>query len=893
MKGHEEDLLDRAGKVDPVTGTGLNLDPGAGFDLDRSGHHDRNGGEAARPRPTIQGKFLFLEDRKLYVRGVTYGTFRPNREGSDVPDPLTVERDFAQMAASGINCVRTYKVPPRWLLDIAEDHGLLVMVGLAWEQHVAFLDDRSRPGAIEKRLRAGVRACAGHPAVLCYAVGNEIPTRVVRWHGRHRVERFLRRLYDAAKEEDPTGLVTYVNYPSTEYLQLPFLDILCFNVYLEEQRKMEAYLARLHNIAGDRPLVMAEIGLDSRRHGEQTQADVLTWQVETAFQAGCAGAFVFAWTDEWHVTYLDGEGRGHGGSDIEDWDFGLTDRLRRPKLALAAVRRAFAEVPLPQDLEWPRVSVVVCSLNGERTLRDCFDGLLALEYPDFEVIVVDDGSTDATAAIAQEYGFRVITTENRGLASARNTGMAAGSGEIVAYLDDDARPDPHWLSFLAASFLASPHAGIGGPNVEHPGDGPIAACVTNAPGGPVHVLLSDREAEHLPGCNAAFRKASLEAVGGFDPRFRAAGDDVDLCWRLRDRGWTLGFSPGAVVWHHRRPSVRGYWRQQVGYGRAEALLERKWPEKYNLAGHLTWTGRLYGDGAFLSRLRRRARIYHGTWGSEPFQSIHQRRPGLLAALPSLPEWYLVIGLLAALSFLGAVWRPLFLFLPLLGLAVGALLAQAVAAATQASFATVPRARRLKLRSITALLYLLQPLARLWGRAKYGLTPWRGRGRGSVSLPRSRTWTIWSESWQPPEKWLGDIEAALREGGATVLRGGSYDRWDLEVRGGALGSARVRALIEEHGGGQQLVRLRCYPRSSAFGFAAPALLTLLSVVAVLDGAWAGFVILASAAIMLVLRQLQECAGATAEVLEVAQEPRARPALPSDLRPQLEQATTGEP
>jgi beta-galactosidase/beta-glucuronidase len=76
---------------------------------------------------------------------------------------LTVERDFAQMAASGINSVRTYKVPPRWLLDIAEGHGLLVMVGLAWEQHVAFLDERSRPGAIEKRLRAGVRACERCP----------------------------------------------------------------------------------------------------------------------------------------------------------------------------------------------------------------------------------------------------------------------------------------------------------------------------------------------------------------------------------------------------------------------------------------------------------------------------------------------------------------------------------------------------------------------------------------------------------------------------------------------------------------------------------------------------------------------------------------------------------
>jgi hypothetical protein len=95
---------------------------------------------------------------------------------------------------------------------------------------------------------------------------------MVRWYGHRRVERFLKRLYQAAIAADPDGLVTYVNYPSTEYLQLPFVDVVCFNVYLESQQNLEAYLARLHNIAGDRPLVLAEIGLDSRRHGARAGA---------------------------------------------------------------------------------------------------------------------------------------------------------------------------------------------------------------------------------------------------------------------------------------------------------------------------------------------------------------------------------------------------------------------------------------------------------------------------------------------------------------------------------------------------------------------------------------------------------------------------------------------
>ncbi len=90
----------------------------------------------------------------------------------------------------------------------------------------------------------------------------------------------------------------------------------------------------------------------------------------------------------------------------------------------------------------------------------------------------------------------------------------------------------------------------------------------------------------------AFLRSALEAVGGFDVQFRVAGDDVDICWRLQERGWKLGFSPSAQVWHHRRNSVKAYLKQQMNYGKAEAMLEKKWPEKYNAAGHIPWAGRL-------------------------------------------------------------------------------------------------------------------------------------------------------------------------------------------------------------------------------------------------------------------------------------------------------------
>jgi GT2 family glycosyltransferase len=811
-------------------------------------------------RPRVEGKFLFLGDEKLWIRGVTYGTFRPDDNGMQYPPPEQVARDFEQMAAHGINAVRTYTVPPRWLLDAALVRGLRVMVGIPWEQHITFLDDRPRIRVIEGATRAAARTCAGHAAVLCYAVGNEIPASIVRWHGRHRIERFIERLYRIVKEEDPGALVTYVNFPTTEYLQLPFLDFLCFNVYLESRERLEAYLARLQNLADERPLLMAEIGLDSRRHGEQAQADTLTWQIQSVFRCGCVGSFVFAWTDEWY----------RGGYDIEDWDFGLTTRTREPKLALAAMAKAFAEVPFPADTDWPAVSVVVCSYNGARTIRDTLEGLQRLAYPEYEVIVVNDGSTDETAQIAREYDVRLISTENRGLSSARNTGWRAASGEMVAYIDDDAYPDPDWLHFLALSYLASDCAGAGGPNLAPPGDGPLAECVANAPGGPVHVLLSDTIAEHIPGCNMSFRRAALEAVGGFDPRYRAAGDDVDLCWRIQDEVGCIAFHPAAMVWHHRRNSLRMYWKQQQGYGKAEALLEEKWPEKYNALGHTSWGGRLYGKGLTLNLGTLRSRVYQGIWGSAPFQPLYQSEPTALWSLPLMPEWYLLLPPLLLLSLLGLAWSPLLLFVPLLLIAVALPVMQALLSARRARFSGDTRALRSRneLLAITAFLHLEQPLARLIGRLRHGLSPWRRRATGNWQLPLPIRLTLWHEQWQPPSTTLDALRSALSEAGAIVTTPGDYDAWDLEVRGGLLGRARLLMATEEHGAGRQMLRFRVWPKWTEFALLPVILFAATFIGSTLDGARLVSFLSAAGALLMIALALAETGASVGKLAAAA-------------------------
>jgi hypothetical protein len=376
------------------------------------------------------------------------------------------------------------------------------------------------------------------------------------------------------------------------------------------------------------------------------------------------------------------------------------------------------------------------------------------------------------------------------------------------------------------------------------------------------VLLSDREAEHIPGCNMAFRRSRLEEIGGFDNQFRVAGDDVDICWRLRDAGWTLGFSPGAMVWHRPRGSIRRFLRQQFEYGKAEALLERKWPERYNRLGHLAWAGDVYGGAT--GTIAHRWKVYYGTWGTGLFQSASQDRPGLMATLPLMPEWYLVTLALALCTALGAFWPRLLLAIPLLLLSIGGPIVQAVRGGARASFRSSPvsRVRRLGRRAIVDFLYLVQPMARLYGRLRHGLTPWRRRtGIGKMTVPWRRTRLVWTERWHLPADRLGALESWFQDGFQNVRRGSPYDRWDLQVRGGPLGAARLRVGVEEHGRGCQLSRYCVWPRPSRGGLALATMFGVLAVLSALDGPLGVAAFFAALALLLAARMVREFASAT--------------------------------
>jgi len=756
-----------------------------------------------------RGRFFFVDEEKFFLKGVTYGPFALSRQGVPFPDPTVVDADFELMTELGANCLRTFTPPPNWLLDTAAFYGLRVITGIPWSQHLCFLDSPQTGVEIRRNIERAVKACKGHSAILAYLVGNEIPPEIVRWYGPQRVRGFLHELFDTAKSLDPATFVSYANFPSTEYLEVDFTDFLAFNVYLHREPDFRRYLLHLHNLAVDRPLVLTEIGIDAIREGRDRQAKTLSWQVRAGFETGIAGTVIFSWTDDWHAF------SGPEGFQVENWAFGLVDRQRQRKPAFWAVKNCYDGSLLPPVPAYSKVSVIVCAYNAERTMDACLASLEKLNYPNYEVIVVNDGSTDSTREICERYDYiRLINQDNQGLSAARNVGLSAARGEIIAYTDADCMADQDWLTYLVARFQFSDFAAVGGPNLPPPDDSLVPSCVAVSPGAPTHVLLDDEVAEHIPGCNMAFRRDALEAIDGFDPVFRAAGDDVDLCWRLQNKGYKIGFCPSAVVWHFRRNTVRDYLKQQRGYGKAEALLYFKHPYRFNVLGQSRWFGRIYGDisSFFLSR---QPRIYFGVFGRGLFQTLYQPPVSLVSYLPLTLEWSVISALLVACAFsLGGVfWLGTVPFLLTLG--------RCCASALKARIA--PPYRGIRATLLVALLIYLGPLVRTFERYRCRIRRHREvkavTPNGAVQPPRillhERAFYLayWNEEGHEKESLLHGVMESLLPRKYLIAVDQGWSDWDLEICQGPWAKAQLKVATENHGGPKRLLRVRCAVRMS--------------------------------------------------------------------------------
>ena len=253
----------------------------------------------------------------------------------------------------------------------------------------------------------------------------------------------------------------------------------------------------------------------------------------------------------------------------------------------------------------PDLSVVICSRDGAAGVDRCLRSLAAQTGPArIEVIVVDDGSADQTSAVATRAGARLVRhPHNLGLAASRNDGVRHARADIVAFLDDDCEADPRWAERLLATF-APGVSGVGGDVRPAGASGYAMGFLTrNNPLLPLEAALSQstslpyrlrlyleaqlstdpptgrRPVNSLVGANMAFRRSVLEGVGLFDARFTFGAEELDLCWRVRERfpEMELVVDPAILVVHHFRPGLRDSLRRARSYGRGAARLYRKWP----------------------------------------------------------------------------------------------------------------------------------------------------------------------------------------------------------------------------------------------------------------------------------------------------------------------------
>jgi glycosyltransferase involved in cell wall biosynthesis len=767
-------------------------------------------------RVRVDGKSFRLDAKKFHPRGVTYGPFAPNSAGEPFADPERTRRDFELIRRLNANLIRVYHVPPRWLLDLADEFQLKLLVDIPWSKHLCFLDHPLPQQEACAAVRQAVEQCAGHPAVFAFSLVNEVPADIVRWSGARAVEDFIDLLIAEAKAIDPDCLCTFANYPPTEFLRPRQLDFLCYNVYLHHPQPFQNYLARLQMIADSKPLIIGEFGIDSLREGEAAKCRILAWQIELVFRSGLAGTILFSFTDDW---YKDGR-------QVEGWNFGLTAADRELRPSYETVREGFLKAPYFPLPRYPLVSVVVACYNGAKTLKACLDSLLNLNYPNVEIILVDDGSTDSTPLIAQLYKtVRYERHINQGLSFARNTGIRVARGEIVAFTDADCRVDEDWLHYIVGDLLADGFVGMGGHNLLPPDDSPVAAAVMASPGGPAHVMLDDTLAEHIPGCNMVFYKWALEEILGFDPIFRLAGDDVDVCWRLQQRGYRIGFSSAGFVWHYRRSTLGAYLKQQRGYGEAEALLVRKHPENFNSIGASIWRGRIYAP-AKLGILFRPAMIYRGPFGTGLFQTLYEAQPAA------------VLGFFISIEYHFGVTLPLLVlsvaFPPVLPLACAAILLTFGVCVLAGAQAELPVDKsRLWSKPLVGLLFFLQPIVR--GFARY---------RGRIGVPNSppESWTqhealerlprttsldqacYWSDVGIDRHTFLATVLRCLDQQGWQSKTDQGWNDYDVEIYGNRWSQCQITTVSEGILPG--LVRCRLRPLMSL-----PAKLLLASFLAI--------------------------------------------------------------
>lgn len=291
----------------------------------------------------------------------------------------------------------------------------------------------------------------------------------------------------------------------------------------------------------------------------------------------------------------------------------------------------------------PFVSVIVPVLDGERTIGDCLASLLRSEYrrERREILVVDNGSRDRTAAIVHDYPVTLLREPRRGAAAARNRGVAASSGEILAFTDADCLVSAGWMREIAREFEDPAVGAVEGETVAYCPITPAERYMARSGSHSHQRRTLSPLYPYVPTANAAFRRDAFREIGGFDPRFREAAEDIDFSWQFLARtNLMLRYNPRAIVFHRHRSTVTQFFAQHLRNGRGLARLQRKYPAK------LPWGWR--------QELRAWQRVVRGGWSAARAAAEYRLREGARADVYDASLHFLGIAGIR----LGFVWQAM-------------------------------------------------------------------------------------------------------------------------------------------------------------------------------------------------------------------------------------------
>ncbi len=276
----------------------------------------------------------------------------------------------------------------------------------------------------------------------------------------------------------------------------------------------------------------------------------------------------------------------------------------------------------------PELSVIIPAWNAEKTLPLCLAALerQTVAHDRFEVIVVDDGSSDQTAATARRFAVCCHSQENQGPAAARNQGAALAQGSLIFFTDADCVPDPTWLEEMAAPFARPEVTAVKG--AYRTEQTSLVARFAQLEFEERFRMLARRDSiDMVDTYSAGFRKDIFQQLGGFDTRFpEANNEDTEFSYRMAEAGHKMVFAPKAVVRHLKHPdSVRRYFRLKFGRGYWRMMVYQLFP------------GKMFKDSYTPQTLKLQILALFGAGTS-------------LLALPCLPRLGAAVFAIALLSF---------------------------------------------------------------------------------------------------------------------------------------------------------------------------------------------------------------------------------------------------